>query len=177
MVLGVFFLNVLDIYKGKPEIHAQLERIVKDLDLSDPNKMQPMSKYNELLDWVDVNLGKANAKITGKKIGETIFHFLVSEKAITDDAKPIEVMKALAVLATNVIKDPKNRGWDIIVDENERIVMRKTQTFNTNIQFGVLEGLLFKCKSIRSPMVQLVKDVKKGDEFDEYELTWKSRLV
>jgi hypothetical protein len=33
-------------------------------------KMEPMSVYNELLDWLEISLGKANAKIGGKKINQ-----------------------------------------------------------------------------------------------------------
>lgn len=172
-VLGVFFLDVLNIYKEKPEIHSELQKIVANIDLSDPNKMQPMIVYNQMLDWIADNLGKANAKIAGKKISNTIHNSLLDLKMISSESTPAEVMQALATVATKVISDPDNRGWEILKSENESLLMRRTQTFNSSVQFGVLEGLLYKCKNIYSPTVTLVKEVEKGDEYDEYLLTWR----
>ncbi|NJK85756.1 MAG: hypothetical protein HC906_07090 [Bacteroidales bacterium] len=152
MVMGAFFHSVMDIYKEKESVYRELQRIVNGLDLSVPNKMHPMAKYNELLDWIDHSLGAANAKITGKSIGQTVFDFMVSQNMIKEDASASDIMNALVQLANVVISDPKKRGWVILVNESERLVMRKTQTFNTNVQFGVLEGLLYKCKKFEPRM-------------------------
>lgn len=173
-VLGVFFLDVLNLYKDKPEIKKSLDKIVADLDLSDPMKMQPMSIYNELLDWLENNLGKANAKLAGKRIGQTVYQSLLDNKMIHEQSKPKDIMGALAAVARQVIKDPQNRGWEILDVKDSSLVMRRTQTFNSSVQFGVLEGLLFKCKGIYSPNVRLIKEVSKGDEFDDYELSWRN---
>ena len=171
-VMGEFFLPILEIYKGRVTILDSIQEIIKDLDLSDPKKMHPMQKYNEVLDWIDDNLGRANAVITGKTIGNPIFDYLTGGGMIKQDANPSEIMRALDSLARIVISDPKDRGWEFLADEPTRLVMRKTQTFNANIQCGVLEGLLSRCKSVRNPQVRLIAEVKNGAEFDDYELSW-----
>lgn len=79
-VLGVFFLDVLNVYKEKPEIHAELQKIVGSLDLTDPNKMQPMHVYNKMLDWIPENLGKANAKREVDK-GDEFDEYLLTWKS------------------------------------------------------------------------------------------------
>jgi len=49
--------------------------------------------------------------------------------------------------------------------------MRKTQTFNTTLQIGLLDGLIRK-SGVFGVQVILQKEVKLGAEFDEYMISW-----
>jgi hypothetical protein len=53
--------------------------------------------------------------------------------------------------------------------------MRRTQTFNSSLQFGLLETLISKT-GVLFPSVDLQKSVEKGDEYDEYLISWKGTL-
>ncbi len=80
-------------------------------------------------------------------------------------------MKALKIAASTMIQDPEGRGWEIITDEPKRIVMRRTQTFNKQMQLGLLDGLARKSQA-SGIKVDFSKEIQLGDEFDEYEMTW-----
>lgn len=74
-------------------------------------------------------------------------------------------------MAATVIKDPEKRGWEIVESGPKYIIMRRTQTFNRTLQFGLLDELIRKTK-VLSPKVEYVKEVSKGDEYDEYKISW-----
>lgn len=171
-VKAYFVVAIIDLYKEKVSIYPILERIISEVDLSNPENMIPIATYNKLCNWIERKLGSSSVKISGKSVGQAAYKGLIDNKMITADDEPIKVMEALVIFASMVINDPKNRGWEIVESKNKSIVMRRTQTFNSALQFGVLEGLLHKCKGIYSPRIELVKEVKNGDEFDEYLLTW-----
>jgi hypothetical protein len=70
-----------------------------------------------------------------------------------------------------MIKDPEKRGWEIVETGPKHIVMRRTQTFNSTLQFGLLDELVRKTKVV-SPRVEYIKSVAEGDEFDDYKISW-----
>jgi hypothetical protein len=90
---------------------------------------------------------------------------------ISGDPSPDEVMQALVKVASIMIQDPKSRGWEIVETAPKHVIMRRTQTFNSTLQLGLLEGIVRKTK-VLSPRVSYVKMVEKGDAFDEYKLAW-----
>jgi hypothetical protein len=96
---------------------------------------------------------------------------MVESKIVTYDSKPIDVMKALVQMAQKGVHDPKKRGWELVSFTDKSILMRKTQLFNTHIQVGLLDSLVRKCK-VFGVQVNLVKEESKGDEYDEYQITW-----
>jgi len=59
----------------------------------------------------------------------------------------------------------------IVSHTDKSILMRKTQTFNTTLQIGLLDGLIRK-SGVFGVQVILQKEVKLGAEFDEYMISW-----
>jgi hypothetical protein len=169
---AVFVSDVLNVYKEKQAEYPDLFKFARGYDLSQPFNMVPMDVYNNICNWVEDNLGKASTKRLGREIGKTVFDTLQENKLISANPHPHEIMEALANVAREMIKDPKNRGWDIIEKTEKSLLMRRTQTFNSTMQFGLLESLMFK-SSVFSPSVELAKSVDQGDDFDEYLITWK----
>jgi len=169
---AVFVTDVLSVYKNKRSEYPELFDYAKGHDLSEPFELVPMDVYNNICGWVEENLGKASIKRLGREIGKTVFNTLQQNKLISAQPHPHEIMEALANVAQQMIKDPKGRGWEITEKTPKSIVMRRTQTFNRTLQFGLLESLIFK-SNVFSPLVELVSSIDKGDEYDEYLISWK----
>lgn len=169
-LIAAFVSDVINLYEGKSD-QTTLKKMAADLDLSDPMKHVPMETYNKMCNWIETQVGKANARLLGRKIGETAYGSMVSMKMVNDNTTPSEMMKALQQVAVTVIKDPKRRGWEILEDKPKEIVMRRTQTFNGTLQLGLLDTLIRKTK-VLSPSVDMIKEVALGHEFDEYRITW-----
>jgi len=170
-LFAVFVNDILKNYEKKKSDYLELFDIVKGCDLSNPYNKIPISIYNELCQWVEDNLGKFNLIRVGRSIGETVHASLVTNKIISDNTTPIEIMQALEKVANEMVQDPKGRGWNILSHEDGKIIMQRTQTFNSKLQLGLLDGLIRK-SSVFSVNVDYVRSVEKGDEFDEYMITW-----
>ena len=97
----------------------------------------------------------------------TVYQVFIQYQMIQADAQPIDVLKALQTAAATMIQDPEGRGWVIVANEPQRIVMRRTQTFNSQLQLGLLDGLVRKTGK-RKVEVTYLKEVQAGDDFDEY---------
>ncbi len=169
---AVFVTDVLSVYEDKRSEYPDLFNFTQGYDLSEPFGHVPMDVYNNICNWVEDNLGKASTKRLGREIGKTVFNTLQQNKLISAKPHPHEIMEALANVAKQMIKDPKGRGWEIVEKTPKSILMRRTQTFNRTMQFGLLECLAFK-SNVYSPLVELVSSVEAGDEHDEYQVTWK----
>jgi hypothetical protein len=172
---AAFVNDVLNVYKDKPDFYGPLSRMAEGEDLSDPFNKVPMHTYNEMCNWIEKNIGKVNTKKVGREIGKTAFEAMRQHKLITDKPSPKQLMEALVKVASQMIQDPKKRGWEIMSSTANSIVMRRTQTFNSSLQFGLLETLISK-STVLFPSVDLQKSVEKGDEYDEYLITWKGTL-
>jgi hypothetical protein len=170
-LFAAFINDVLNLYKDKQDDYQELFDMTEHLDLSDPFNKVPMEVYNKMCDWLEDNLGKFNLIKVGRQIGETAYGGMVQANLITENAGPIEVAKALVVVASNMIQDPKGRGWEIIEESRKHIVMRRTQTFNSKLQLGLLDGLIRK-SGVGGVKVEYVKEIETGAEFDEYKVSW-----
>lgn len=170
-LIAAFISDIINLYEGKDSQHT-LKKMAEGHDLSDPMGLVPMELYNNMCDWIENQIGKTNVRILGRKIGETAYSSMLSQNMITDHATPLEMMEALQTVAVMLIKDPKKRGWKILKAEPHEIVMRRTQTFNSTLQLGLLDTLIRKAK-VFSPSVKLIKEVAAGDHYDDYQITWK----
>lgn len=169
---AAFVSDILTIYKEKSASdYAVLAKMTDGLNLSNPMGMVPIETYNKMCDWIEQQVGQANAKLVGRQIGRTAFEAMKSFKMVDEKSTPLDAMKALATVATTLIKDPKKRGWEIEESGAKHIIMKKTQTFNSTIQFGLLDEIIRKT-GVLSPKVEYLKSVKNGDEFDIYKITW-----
>lgn len=169
-LIAAFVNDILELYKDKTD-YLKLKAMASGLDLSDPMKHVSMATYNDMCNWIEKEIGKANTRMLGRKIGETAYQSMVGFNMVNDDTTPVEMMKALQQVALSVIQDPKKRGWEILSEGPKEIVMRRTQTFNGTLQLGLLDTLVRKTKVV-SPSVDMIKEVDLGAEFDEYKITW-----
>lgn len=168
---AAFIKDVLDIYKDKPEDHKTLSQMASSVDLSDPMKQVPMKVYNDMCDWIEKSIGQANTKKVGRQIGNTAFLAMQSFKLMPEKPSPFEAMEALKIVAATLIKDPKGRGWEILEKGNKHITMRRTQTFNSTLQLGLLEEITRKT-GVFSPKVEYLSKVSDGADFDDYKISW-----
>lgn len=52
--------------------------------------------------------------------------------------------------------------------------MRRTQTFNSKLQLGLLSGLVYKCKNVFGVTVDYLEKEADGAEYDIYIIRWTS---
>jgi hypothetical protein len=169
---AAFVNDILNVYKDKDDYHQVLSKMVEGYDLKEPFNKVPIKLYNQMCDWVETNIGKANTKKVGRQIGKTAFDGMVAYKLINEKPTPTQVMEGLVTVAAQMIQDPKKRGWQIVQSSEKSILMRRTQTFNSSLQFGLLETLIYK-SGVFSPTVEYFKSVAAGDHYDEYLISWK----
>ncbi len=173
VTLYAAFLNdILKIYEDRKAEYIELFDIAKDYDLNDPFNKVPILVYNDMCSWIEVNLGKFNLIKAGRNVGESAFNGMVQNKLLPDNPQPKDIMEALVKVASQMIQDPKGRGWEIVSSTNHSIIMRRTQTFNGKLQLGLLDGLLRKT-NVTAVRVNDIKSVDNGAEFDEYEVSWR----
>lgn len=170
-LIAAFVLDIISQYDGKPEFQNHLKKMAADYDLSDPMRHVPMQLYNDMCGWIERQIGETNAKRLGRKIGNTAYQSMIQMDLVKEGASPLELMEGLKKVAELVIIDPEKRGWEITERRRKEIVMRRTQTFNSVLQFGLLDELIRKT-SVYSPKVEYAKSVANGDEYDEYSITW-----
>lgn len=168
---AAFIKDVIDLYDGKDSFQNELKKMAEGLDLSNPMKFVPMEIYNNMCDWIESQIGQANTRKLGRKIGATAFSGMLANGLISSDASPKQMMEGLVKVASMMIQDPEKRGWEILDAGPKHIVMRRTQTFNSTLQFGLLDELIRKTK-VAAPKLEYIKSVAAGDEFDDYKITW-----
>lgn len=167
-----FITDILKIYKEKSQKdYETLKAMTANINLQIGTHQVPMDIYNKMCDYIEQQLGQANMRVVGRQIGRTAFEAMKSYKMVSDKSTPLETMKALATTASTMIKDPKGRGWEIMESASKHITMRRTQTFNSSLQFGLLDEVIRKT-GVLSPKVEYTKSVKAGDAFDEYKISW-----
>ncbi len=176
-LFALFINDVLNYYKDNSLLRPKLEEMVKGHDLSDPFNQVPIDVYNDMCDWVEEKVGKFNVIKLGTDIGETVWSALVGNKAISEDASPIEIIRGLKDAADNMIQDPEGRGWVILEDSDNSIKMKRTQTFNSKLQLGLLKGLVSKSPGTKGVKVDYLESVENGDEFDIYEIKFRRELT
>jgi hypothetical protein len=170
-LMAAFVIDILKNYQDKKNEYKELFELASTLDLSDPMNKVSMTVYNEMCNWIEKNLGKFNLIRVGRNVGETAFDGMMQFGLIKSGAKPLEVMQGLVQVASSMIQDPKGRGWEIVSSEPKAIVIKRTQTFNSKLQLGLLDGLIRK-SGVAGVKVDYVKEVAAGAEFDEYKITW-----
>ena len=168
---SIFVKNVLDLYKDNDKLYQELMQMTEGYDLSSAMQFVPIRIYNNICGWIENELGEANAHKLGRKIGDTAYIFMIKNKLIDESATPFQIMHSLKKVASSVIKDPENRGWEILEESQSFMVLRRTQTFNGTIQFGMLYELLSRA-NILAPKVEYIKKLSNGDQFDEYKVSW-----
>ncbi|WP_375578940.1 hypothetical protein ABWH96_18265 [Marivirga tractuosa] len=168
---SAFVKDVIDLYEGKESFQKELKKMADGLDMSSAMKFVPMEIYNSMCNWIESQIGQANTRRLGRRIGATAYSGMLANGLITSDATPKQMMEGLVKVASMMIKDPDGRGWQILESGSKHIVMRRTQTFNSTLQFGLLDELIRKTKVV-SPKVEYLNSVAEGDEYDDYKISW-----
>jgi hypothetical protein len=168
---AAFIQDVIKNYQDDETTYEELLQIAKDYDISQPFNLIPIKIYNEMCAWIEENLGRFNLIRVGRNIGETVYQNMIDSKALPPNPSPFEIMKALVKAANEMIQDPLKRGWVILSENKNSIILRRTQTFNSVLQLGLLDGLIRKA-GVAGIKVEYLKEVRNGDEYDEYEVSW-----
>ena len=172
-LLAIFILDILNELDKRQIDKTEILMFCNDYDISIPYNSVPIDVYNQMCYWIEENLGDEVLISIGRSIGETIFAALLENKIVVDESSPKETMEGLMIAASSMIQDEKDRGWEMVIAENDFLQMRRTQTFNSKLQIGLLKGLIEKCENVKEVEVGYVKEVAKGDAYDEYLITWK----
>lgn len=170
-LFAVFINDILENYEDDKDDYQELFEMTKEYDISEAFNKVPIQLYNDMCQWIEDNLGKFNLIKVGRTIGETVYQAFLDNNLINEDTNPQEIVQALKKVADEMIQDPKNRGWEILELEEKSILMKRTQTFNSKLQLGLLDGLVRKT-GVFGVKVDYVKSIENGDEFDEYLITW-----
>ncbi|MBC8112733.1 MAG: hypothetical protein H7Y04_16915 [Verrucomicrobia bacterium] len=168
---AAFVNDILKNYEEKKDQYQGLFAMAASYDLNDPFRKVPMQLYNDMCAWIEKELGKFNLIRVGRNVGETAFGGMVANGLLKEISSPIQIMEALVTVANTMIQDPKKRGWEIVKSTKDSITMRRTQTFNRQLQLGLLDGLVRK-SGVKGVKVDFMKNVETGDAFDEYLITW-----
>ncbi|HAS41871.1 MAG TPA: hypothetical protein DCS93_15430 [Microscillaceae bacterium] len=170
-LFAVFINDILRNYEEKKEDYEELFAMTEGHDLSDPFNKVPIQLYNDLCAWIEDNLGKFNLIRVGRNVGETVYDSLIQNNLLSESSTPLDTMEALKGAAETMVQDDKMRGWEILEHTDNSIMMRRTQTFNSQLQIGLLDGLVRKTKK-SGVKVEYSKKIEDGADFDEYIITW-----
>lgn len=165
--------DILKNYQGKESDYSykELFDMVKGYDLSKPANKLPISLYVDMCNWIETKLGKFNLIKIGRNIGESTYRVMLEKNLANEASSPLDIMNALVITAQKGVRDEKKRGWIVLEHADRKIIMRKTQVFNASIQLGMLDYLVRKAK-VMGVKVELVGEIAKGNEFDDYQITW-----
>ena len=164
--------KILDQYKNTcGEFTKELFKKAKRVDISNPLAQIPLSFLNELIEWIEQELGPANVKMIGTILGETAFEELKANKQLPEKSSPKEAIEKLILVLQSIVQDPFRRNLQVLEVQNNFARVRRTQTFNPTVQIGMIETFVRKA-GIAFPRTRLVRDYKNGPEYDEYEITW-----
>jgi hypothetical protein len=164
-----FVFDVLREYEDSRRVLAPLFELAKGLDPRTPEVLCSMDTYNDVCTWIEENVGESSIRNAGRAIADRVY------ATVTEGGKssktPLEIVQALQWAASTMIHDPKKRGWEIVENSENRIVMRRTQTFNCLLQEGLLIRLL-ELTRVTMPVVKHERCTRKGDDYCDYALTW-----
>ena len=171
-----FITDLLRSYENLFAMRSLFE-MCEHLDLSNPTSPVPMQLYNDMCDHIESKLGPVSIRRAGVEIGKRAYLQMVETKLISSNPTPQEILQGLKVIADTMVQDTNGRGWTIIEKENNRMVMRRTQTFNASLQEGIIASLVKQSSHANSVNIKYLRSVKNGDEYDDYEITWSKDVL
>ncbi len=167
-----FVFDLLDCFRDESSTFAApLFEMAAGLDPAEPTALVPIQLYNDMCTWIEETLGSASVRRAGIAIGNRAYDQMIKDELLAANATPIEMMAELRRVASFMIQDPLERGWEILESRPGRVVMRRTQTFNCQLQDGLLLSLAKRTKVI-SALVDHFHCTRHGDEFCDYAVTW-----
>jgi hypothetical protein len=164
-----FIFDVLAEYEDSRKVLGPLFAKAAKLDPSTPDATCPMDVYNDICTWIETNVGESSIRNAGRAIADRVYANISAGGK--NSKTPLEIVQALQWAADNMIQDPKKRGWVILESKENRVVVRRTQTFNCIMQEGLLVRLL-ELTGVVMPEVKHSRCTRRGDDYCEYEMTW-----
>ena len=101
-----------------------------------------MQTYNDICNWIENRIGPQSVRDAGAAIGSRVYDHLIAQGVVGLKPNPQQIMEGLKYAADVMIRDPKKRGWELHSVGAERLIMRRTQSFNCLLQEGLLGSLL-----------------------------------
>jgi hypothetical protein len=164
--------KILNIYKPTSnDISKGLFDLAGKIDLTNVTGRVPIFALYELAEWIEKHLGPANVKMIGNLLGEEAYQILKQSGKISEKIKPAEAIEKFVIVSQTIFQDPLRRYWEKIEIKNNIARVKKCVLLNVTMQIGIFEAFLRKC-GVPSPRVRLIRDYKRGQEFDEFEITW-----
>ncbi len=168
---AAFIFAVLEQYKNARGIAAPLFEMTRGLDPSQPHAKVPLQLYNDVCDWIEANLGRASLRKAGQSAGSTVYAQLVREGTLGATPTPPRILSELQRVTPVMVQDPLGRGWEVLEQERQRVVMRRTQAFHCVLQEGVLLSLVERT-GVPLADVRHLRCTRRGDAFCDYEVSW-----
>ena len=167
-----FVNDILSFYEPyKQQFAKPIFDMTAHIDFADPGKQVPMKLYNDVCTWVEKNIGSSSIRQLGTAIGDRAYDHMKQSGGLGDKVTPLEILTALKNTASALIQDPLNRGWEIIEQGNDHIVMRRTQTFNCILQESLLKSLVART-GVKGVQVTHERCVRRKDEYCDYRIQW-----
>ena len=169
-----FILDLLSCYESERETFAAaLFDMASVLESDDPTEPVPMQLYDDMCQWIEDNLGHSSLRNAGIAIGSRAYDYMIQSGAIPPTPSPPDILKGLKHAASVMIQDPMGREWEILDSREERLIIRRTQTFNCVLQEGLLKSLV-KRSGVMLADAKHIACVREGADFCDYEVTWMS---
>lgn len=167
-----FVFDLLSAYaESSTSFAAPLFDMAAHLDSDQPTQLEPIELYNDMCQWIEDNLGAASLRNAGRAIGDRAYDFLAEEHQLPPSPSPLQILEGLKHAAATMIQDSERRGWEILEKTEDRIVMRRTQTFNCLLQEGLLKSLVART-GVRLPQAKHIACTRDGADYCDYEVTW-----
>lgn len=164
-----FIFDVLREYEDSRKMLGPLFAKAQGLNPATPEVVCPMDVYNDVCTWIEKNIGESSIRNAGRAVAERVYANISSGGK--EPKTPLEIVEALKWAADNMIQDPKKRGWVVVESKDQRIVVRRTQTFNCIMQEGLLKRLV-ELTGVTMPSVTHDRCTRRKDEYCEYTITW-----
>ena len=161
--------DVLGAYRSYEKSCPRLFEMAHDLDPLRPEAPCSIALYNDVCRWIERHLGRTSIVQAGRVAGRRLYWQMTRDGKIGSD--PHQMLDDLCRMQGRLVNDPRRRGWEILERGRERVVIRRTQTFNCMLQEGLLASLL-EHANVLVPAVRHLRCTRDGAEFCEYEITW-----
>lgn len=164
--------KIVDQYKNTSHhITEELKKRVNNVNITNPMVQISLDLFNDIVEWIDKELGPANLKMIGNIMGETAYNELKSRNKINEKMSAKETVEKLILVPQVLIIDPLQRNWKIIEISNSSARLKKSPIFHITVQIGIIESFVRKA-GVVYPKTRLIRDYKRGPAFDELEITW-----
>lgn len=170
-LMSSYVFDVLSAYRAFEHSCPRLFEMANGLDPGRPDAPVSIALYNEICRWIERHLGSTSIAQAGRAVGRRVHAQMTKMGKLSADPSPHELLEELCRMQSTVVRDPRGRGYLILERAPERVVIRRTQTFNCMLQEGLLASLVEQAH-VLVPAVRHLRCTRDGAEFCDYEITW-----